>query len=954
MALVNINGVLSDSHAGVTDHAMIADPSPSFTETGPIRDTKYHARKNSASLKSRESRIADAYASRHPSVGYHPHHLVADAENDEGTIVSQDSAFVGAWRTSAWGGCQVNCGTGSRFRTISCVDSAGNLLNENQCDPSLKPTNRQSCEGDCNRCDVNAKFLKGMGATSLLTSPLRMPADTSDVMCLVDNSFTCCSQAVEQQLLVSHYQLRRGLKAQTQHRETNIGRINEAYNNISEVLSSRIGDTSAAYDVVAGAVDDAPMTKNGDMQSMDLLRQSLLDVLNSRSDSLATAQSDIATAQSELLEQMDLMNSLPDDDTPVDDFVSAAGSSGTFFSEISDFASGLFSAESNMSQEPSFDDSSLGKSLVHKKEMNKPYSLIQVESKKDMLEEKKRVLPASMAQFQQMGSVILNLTDPTLRVFSKQCTESISNYFVSLGCASCNPKFPVQGRQAPELPVVQVPAATCSNLFSSCADTLVEAHQHMAEAIKALLNSHANLINLVNQVQPILDRVWSELNFDWLPGFSSLQVAKPDLTKMQCVKDLKVFSPYQVVNSTDFCNAYFTFASPKAFLKRISHQMDRGLFAMGKFTSCDRCLHNTLLFLADVLGPSAKGSLRLTLPSKAQAMISSCGAQPPPVPIPAGVPASMVKMTLEERVSPRVRFGLPIESIKGFSFYTNISQEIVNSASNSAPHEWKPRTLKFEIPQNGSTMRNIPGTKDTLKPMAGGPDAALQIHVMNMNCSKHSECSLQGSPSGMRPWWFCAHPNICLEQPGACTDEGLALLESGPKCVRGPCGSDLSAIDKACPVNALCPAQAGSLMDKPRPFFGEQYFSKFDLKIRDDDPLSIARGVCDCAFDSNGAITDQCMYARCLAYASLVENTMTCNTGLVAQCLEIKLGLEECIKDDTLSCTVKDMILTYPPDLPGECRMSNFALSSDTSSAGRMLSGFFALIVSAVMALMML
>lgn len=886
-------------HVSTEVEIMPHEHAKSFAETGPNRNTKFQSRKNAFALQSVESKKPQVLPGRHPEAKLQPHHFV-----DDGLAVAatEGSQFLGSWSTSEWGGCQVNCGTGLRYRVVTCVDSAGNEISESQCDLSVKPTASQSCEGDCSKCDVNAQFLKGMGASSLITKPVKVPLDTTDVMCRVTSAFSCCSQAVEQQVLISHYQLRRGLKSLTQRRDTNVDRVNKVYANISSVLSSRIDETSSAFDLVSTAVEDSADMKTSDNESLDLLRQSVLSVLNSRLDALSTAQSDVAVAQSELLEQMDLMNSLPDDDVEPEDDLSAANNtvSGSF---LADLTGGWFSESSTAYQTANFDDSDLGSlSLVKQHTMNKPYSLLQTE--------------------------LMNFTDPKLRVFSKACQESVSDYFVSLACSSCNPSYPILGRAAPEQPVVRVPSATCSNLYSQCADTLGEAHQHMTEAIRALLNSHANLITLINQVQPILDRVWVELRFDWLPGFSSMQVAKPDLTKMQCIQDLKVFNPYVVSNSTDFCNAYFTFASPRAFLKRISNQLDRGLFAMGKFTSCDRCLHNTLLFLADVLGPQAKGSLRLTLPTKAQAMLSSCGAQPPAAPLPAGAPAQLARMTMEERISPRVRFGLPVESIKGFSFYVNVSQEIVDAASDAAPHEWKMRTLKLETPLNGSEIRRVPVSRDTLK--EGGPDAALQIHVMNMNCTKHSECALQDAPSGMRPWWYCAHPNVCFLQPGACTAEGEALLATGPKCVRGTCGSDMSAADKSCPVNAICPAQIGSLADKPRPFFGEQYFSKFDLKIRDDDPLSGARGVCDCAFAPNGAVTDRCMYARCLAYASMLESTMTCNTGLVAQCLEIKLGVDECKNDDTLSCTVKDIILTYPPDVPGECRVNNFALADQT------------------------
>ena len=926
----------ASAHASAGHAVGAQDPSFIDVSTGPARNERLLSRKKAAAAKKRAKHSQKVLTNRHAHVRPVGKSLVAEPETPSVTR-SGDPAFVGQWAAGDWGDCQVNCGTGSKYRAVTCTDAGGNTIAEVNCDSAARPTSRQTCEGDCLKCDVNAQFLKGMGAVSLATQPYKKPADTSEMMCVVSSAFTCCSTSVEQQLLVAHYQLRRGLKAQTQHRDVTIERVDAAYNNISAILSERVDQTTAAMDKVVEAVDNEPVDKTGDSAALSQLRQSLLAVLDQRTDAIYTAQSDLATAQSELLEQLDKLNSLPEDDVPEED---SSSSSGGVLSALSDIADGWFSDAGEALQTANFDDSDLTKSNMHamflqRRTINKiHYDVTPVH----------HAVKHEASLIQRSEGKLLNFSDPTLRVASKRCTESISNFFISMSCAGCNPSYPIQARAAPETPLLSVPASTCTGLYSDCADSLAEAHGHMTEAIKALLNSHGNLITLVSQIQPILDRVWGELRFDWLPGLSALQVAKPDLTKMACVEDLRVFTPFEVTGATDFCNAYLTFASPRAFLKRISNQIDRGLFAMSKFTSCDRCVHDTVLFLADVLSERGKGSLRLKLPTRAEAMLSSCGSSPRKTTAPVNNAETMVKMTTEERVSPRVRFALPAESVKGFSQFVNVTQSIVETVTGAPPHEWRARSLKLE----NSTMRNVPASKDSLRP--AGPDATLQIRVMNQPCTKHAECFHQDAPSGMRPWWYCAHPNVCKEQPGACSAEAEAMLESGPKCVRGPCSSDLSAIDKKCPNNAICPAQVGSLVANPAPYFGPEYFSKFDLKIRDDDPLSVGKGVCDCAFDANGAITDKCMYARCLAYASVLENAMTCNTGLVAQCVDIKTGNSECAKDDTLSCTDKDLILTYPPDIPGECRVSDFALASDTAGVG-IVSSAGALIIAALAAL---
>jgi hypothetical protein len=146
--------------------------------------------------------------------------------------------------------------------------------------------------------------------------------------------------------------------------------------------------------------------------------------------------------------------------------------------------------------------------------------------------------------------------------------------------------------------------------------------------------------------------------------------------------------------------------------------------------------------------------------------------------------------------------------------------------------------------------------------------------------------------------------------------------------------NDLSSIDKICPDNAVCPMNGGATtILNPSPFFGEQYFARFDLRDRVEDPLAVSgiKGVCDCAFGENGVIVDQCAYARCLAYASLIENKMTCNTNLVKQCLDIK-ATDKCSADPTLDCTNKDIILLYPPNIPGECPTTNQVVQNSESN----------------------
>ena len=164
--------------------------------------------------------------------------------------------------------------------------------------------------------------------------------------------------------------------------------------------------------------------------------------------------------------------------------------------------------------------------------------------------------------------------------------------------------------------------------------------------------------------------------------------------------------------------------------------------------------------------------------------------------------------------------------------------------------------------------------------------------------------------------------------------------------------SGLSAIDKQCPDNAVCPANGGLAVNvNPEPAFGVDYFARFDSKMRMDDfaALGAVKGVCDCAFDDNGVVMDQCEYARCLAYASLLEDKMTCSSNLVKKCAAIKQS-PTCANDATLDCFDKDTILTYPPALADECMLSAFRLSDESKSSEMMMAVGFGMLVVLMMA----
>jgi hypothetical protein len=118
--------------------------------------------------------------------------------------------------------------------------------------------------------------------------------------------------------------------------------------------------------------------------------------------------------------------------------------------------------------------------------------------------------------------------------------------------------------------------------------------------------------------------------------------------------------------------------------------------------------------------------------------------------------------------------------------------------------------------------------------------------------------------------------------------------------------------------------------------------------------VSATKGVCDCAVGDNGEIVDPCEYARCLAYASLMETHTTCSTNLVKQCLAIK-ETDQCKNDVTLDCTNKDLILVYPPENPGECPVNQMALQSESNGIETISSSMWMrlFVVSATIAMIL-
>jgi hypothetical protein len=920
---------------------LLQQGSLSSSESAPRVSKRVEERKHAYS-EGRKSGIA------RKSPNAHQAHINLVSDNSTTTTTT-----AGSWHTSDWGTCHANCGSGPQFREVTCVAPSGTVLDASFCDANTRPTGTQTCQGDCVSCAVNGKFLKGMGASAVPDLPVLAPSDPSLSICAVQNTtYTCCTAGVEQQIQIFYSQLRRGMKSQTMHRDRSIQRVTDLYTNITDVINNRLTATTDASSAIAAAIDNSPAVSASSSSAatqLQALRTVLSEALDNRMESLQIALSDLSVAQDEISQQLALMDSADSDLNEEDDMLTnltLVESIGTdlFSSMYSSLMNGFSSPETQAVERAYFSDADVGANVaafVEHRMKEKSMNRIHFDT------EKKTSSSSSLIETANQTTAV-NFTDPNIRIVSKTCETAITNYFSGLACAACNPSFPITALDPPRNPYVNLSPSTCTGLYSSCADSLVEAHGHLVSGIGSLLNSHGNLISLAAQLQPILDQIWAELRFDWLPGFSLSQLAKPNITSMACIQDLAVFAPFVIGNATNFCDGYFSYASPRAFIQRISVQLDRGVFAMAKFASCDRCLHSTMMFLADVLGETNKGSLRVSLPTTANDMLVNCGAGRIATAPAAGSNSTefMSYMTPSERISPRVAFPAS-QSLQGLSYYAIAAHATLEQWADAPPSEWTWRSL---LDENNAT-RPVPATSNTLTSNVLSADAMIQLHVMNQNCTAHAECV-----SSNGPWWFCAHPNVCNAQGGSCSSEAQAFLMSGPKCARGPCTNPLSAIDKQCPDNAVCPAGPNS--DPPgQPFFGQDYFAKFDSKLRIDDPIKNATtlpGVCDCAFDNNGIVADPCEFARCLAYASLVEDRLTCTSGLTSQCAAIKKSNSQCASDDTLSCADKDTILLYPPAMAGECNVNDIALASESKdgavNTSPMSVGNFVLIILAAIA----
>ncbi|XP_071038355.1 papilin-like [Parasteatoda tepidariorum] len=74
------------------------------------------------------------------------------------------------WTLGDFGECSQPCGGGVQYRTVSCIDSAGNAVEDNLCDPTLRP----SVNGSCNTQPCQNSWHAGKWRTCVGGTQLRL------------------------------------------------------------------------------------------------------------------------------------------------------------------------------------------------------------------------------------------------------------------------------------------------------------------------------------------------------------------------------------------------------------------------------------------------------------------------------------------------------------------------------------------------------------------------------------------------------------------------------------------------------------------------------------------------------------------------------------------------------------------------------------------------------------
>ena len=454
-----------------------------------------------------------------------------------------------------------------------------------------------------------------------------------------------------------------------------------------------------------------------------------------------------------------------------------------------------------------------------------------------------------------------------------QCTQAALTLNAEIACSSCSPTFTTSFVNK-STSTVMVSLDDCQAVYEACEPVIATGHSELLSALSEMEKVHESLTLVAAKLQVALSRVWSTLQFDWVPGdtLPSDINSNPDMTKLMCIKDSVAFSLPKISEPSDFCGMYFSPFAANTFASRLELTLMQGIKSLTDLSNCDGCIHGVLVRLSTVISQgSAALDVSLPLGSEvARGRVNACmmASQPPQARLLLNQMTksrSFVKMPHDFREEESGTYPLRIGFVSSGGVEASVAgnfsnySELINIDTVLPPQEqWKIRSTS---------------------------PPALQI--WDVACTDHTTCYDQlDNKNADAPWWFCASTTAC--ESGNCGVNDEVLLKSGSRCAMGQCVNGTQAIDGVCPDYAVCPTTTYE------PFAGPSYFYKFQSLVTSTPGSS---GVCDCAFSSSVSstgvakketisVTDLCVQATCAAYALQFETSSSCNQQLSALCLK--------------------------------------------------------------------
>jgi len=850
---------------------------------------------------------------------------------------TEEPAMDGAqllWQATEWSECSVECGSGTQTRIVTCFNNdTQTAVPEDDClqdmfvIPTERPEDQQPCEGECVNCKEQDPLFRSIGLSAPPLQPV--PSIKGRICAVNDPKYSCCDSHVEDSIVTQVYAIHKGfsdLPAMAADREL---KALEFITNSTNEFIARKEETQTTLEMVDLVLSQPPAALKGGpvidkkvSRSLGTIKQILTQRLLDLDMAIDNSTAIVANIQSQL-NVLKLDTSLRDQDI-------AGATTGT-----------------TTTPEPG--------------QARKPKAT--------------------------------KLSD---------CADASIELFASMSCAACNPSFlgdfVDQNQLYTAISRLDVSTSICTRLFKKCSPTIRDARRYLRQAMSVMRKIQWNLARTAARTQPVLLTLWSSLTFDWLPGsarpLASYQSTEdtfaPDITSLDCITNAR-FSIPPVTKVDDFCNAFFGEWNYHATINGIMKDIDSGIVSYQSLGRCDLCIHTVLKKLAEIFSNN-QGSIDVSLALNADALAQAgcVGLSSTPAKKVASIPASgsgippglnfFAMQPGELWSSPDALSEIGRKSIRAISMIMSASKLVVGGGRSKLKDDDTPLSQSSEIPLfipalkfsdsgiDPLVLANV--SWETISNVTHSPPPSMWamryssevgIVASSMNCTSHGSCN---PDSGDSPYWFCANAKVC-NGTIPCDETESQMLEVNPRCVKGLCVQDETAVDGKCPDVATCPVTAtnGGQFDHtylakfksiaPMPAPGADLVAKEGLAgaVAVSVAMNYATGVCDCAFvketNSRGGVDliigDRCKYAQCLAYAQSVESSLTCSAGLAKTCSDFK---EEC---PNLECDPKKALWEIP-----SCTVTNpvdgsgFLSASESKSSG-VFSASLAVMIATVL-----